>query len=30
VINLAAAVVALLLLKLATRPPDEEHSYGTR
>jgi cation diffusion facilitator family transporter len=28
VINLAAAVVALLLLKLATRPPDEEHSYG--
>jgi cation diffusion facilitator family transporter len=28
VINLAAAIIALLLLKLANRPPDEEHSYG--
>ena len=27
-INLAAAIIALLLLKLANRPPDEEHSYG--
>ena len=27
-INLAAAIIALLLLKLAARPPDEEHSYG--
>jgi cation diffusion facilitator family transporter len=28
VINLAAAVIALLLLKLAARPPDEEHAFG--
>jgi cation diffusion facilitator family transporter len=27
-INLAAAVIALLLLKLAARPPDEEHAFG--
>lgn len=27
-INLAAAIIALLLLKLANRPPDKEHSYG--
>ncbi len=28
VINLAAAVIALLMLKLAARPPDEEHAFG--
>jgi len=27
-INLAAAVTALLLLKLASRPPDDEHAFG--
>ena len=27
-INLAAAVVALFILKLALRPPDEEHAFG--
>ncbi len=27
-INLAAAVMALLILKLAARPPDEEHAFG--
>jgi cation diffusion facilitator family transporter len=27
-VNLAAAVVALWMLKLAERPPDEEHAYG--
>ncbi len=28
VVNLAAAAVALWMLKLAARPPDEEHAYG--
>lgn len=28
VVNLAAAVVALIVLRLAARPPDEEHAYG--
>ncbi len=28
VINLAAAIIALLMLKLAARPPDEEHAFG--
>jgi len=27
-INLAAAVIALMMLKLAARPPDEEHAFG--
>lgn len=27
-INLAAAIVALLLIKIAAQPPDEEHSFG--
>jgi len=27
-VNLGAAIVALLMLKLAERPPDEEYSYG--
>ena len=27
-INLGAAVIALLMLKLAARPPDEEHTFG--
>lgn len=27
-VNLAAALVALWMLKLAERPPDEEHAYG--
>lgn len=27
-VNLGAAVVALLMLRLAERPPDEEHAYG--
>ncbi|MCU1287808.1 MAG: cation diffusion facilitator family transporter [Acidobacteria bacterium] len=27
-INLAAAVIALLILKLAAQPPDEDHAYG--
>ena len=28
VINLAAAIIALMILKLAARPPDEEHAFG--
>ncbi len=28
VINLAAAIIALGILKLAARPPDEDHAYG--
>jgi cation diffusion facilitator family transporter len=28
VVNLVAAVVALLVLRLAAQPPDEEHEYG--
>ncbi len=28
VINLAAAIIALSMLKLAARPPDEEHAFG--
>ena len=28
IINLAAAVVALIILKLAARPPDEDHAFG--
>ncbi len=28
VINLAAATVALLMLKLAARPPDDDHTFG--
>ncbi len=28
VINLAAAIVALLMIKIAAQPPDEEHSFG--
>lgn len=28
VVNLAAALLALLLLTIAERPPDEEHAYG--
>ncbi|HET9594961.1 MAG TPA: cation diffusion facilitator family transporter, partial [Anaeromyxobacteraceae bacterium] len=28
VVNLAAAVMALLMLTLAARPPDEEHAHG--
>ncbi|MEK7633893.1 MAG: cation diffusion facilitator family transporter [Patescibacteria group bacterium] len=27
-VNLAAAVIALLMLKVAEQPPDEEHRYG--
>ena len=27
-INLAAAIIALMMLKLASRPPDEEHAFG--
>lgn len=27
-INLAAAVVALLMIKIAAQPPDEDHSFG--
>ena len=27
-INLAAAVIALMMLKLASRPPDEDHAFG--
>lgn len=27
-INLAAAIVALLMIKIAAQPPDEEHSFG--
>ncbi|PJF33295.1 MAG: cation-efflux pump, partial [Candidatus Thermofonsia Clade 1 bacterium] len=27
-VNLAAALLALLLLTFAERPPDEEHAYG--
>lgn len=27
-INLAAAIVALLMLKLAARPPDDDHTFG--
>ena len=27
-VNLGAAIVALLMLRLAERPPDEEHAYG--
>ncbi|HEY0658396.1 MAG TPA: cation diffusion facilitator family transporter [Pyrinomonadaceae bacterium] len=27
-INLAAAIIALMMLKLAARPPDEEHAFG--
>ncbi|MEM5789338.1 MAG: cation diffusion facilitator family transporter, partial [Syntrophobacteraceae bacterium] len=27
-VNLATAVVALLVLNIAARPPDEEHQYG--
>jgi cation diffusion facilitator family transporter len=27
-INLAAAIIALMMLKLAARPPDEEHTFG--
>jgi cation diffusion facilitator family transporter len=27
-INLAAAVIALMMLKLAARPPDDEHAFG--
>jgi cation diffusion facilitator family transporter len=27
-VNLAAAIVALWMLKLAERPPDDEHAYG--
>ncbi|HVG46501.1 MAG TPA: cation diffusion facilitator family transporter [Longimicrobium sp.] len=27
-VNLAAAVMALAMLTIATRPPDEEHAYG--
>ncbi|MGI8494120.1 MAG: cation diffusion facilitator family transporter [Pyrinomonadaceae bacterium] len=28
VINLAAAVIALLLIKIAAQPPDEDHAFG--
>lgn len=28
VVNLAAAVLAFLMLKLAEKPPDEDHAYG--
>lgn len=28
VVNLVAAVLALVMLRLAARPPDEEHAYG--
>ncbi|MGI8787420.1 MAG: cation diffusion facilitator family transporter [Pyrinomonadaceae bacterium] len=28
VINLAAAIVALLLIKIAAQPPDDEHAFG--
>jgi len=28
VINLAAAIVALLLIKIAAQPPDEDHAFG--
>lgn len=27
-INLAAAIIALLMIKIAAQPPDEEHSFG--
>ena len=27
-VNLAAAVIALIALSVASRPPDEEHAYG--
>jgi len=27
-INLAAAIVALLMIKIAAQPPDEDHSFG--
>lgn len=27
-INLAAAIIALMMLKLAAQPPDEEHAFG--
>lgn len=27
-INLAAAIIALLLIKIAAQPPDEDHSFG--
>lgn len=27
-INLAAAIIALLMIKIASQPPDEEHSFG--
>ena len=27
-VNLAAAVVALLMIRVAARPPDEDHAYG--
>lgn len=27
-INLAAAIIALMMLKLAARPPDEDHAFG--
>ncbi len=28
VINLVAAIVALLIIKIATQPPDEDHAFG--
>ena len=28
IINLAAAVIALIILKLAARPPDDDHAFG--
>src|SRR5689334_19945795 len=27
-VNLAAAIMALLMLTIAARPPDEDHAYG--
>jgi cation diffusion facilitator family transporter len=27
-VNLAAAIIALIMLKIAEKPPDEEHKYG--
>ena len=27
-VNLAAAIIALIMLKIAAQPPDEEHKYG--